>query len=1250
MKTHTNQFKEKIKKFGKQLDSIVQYEENGSIIELGQNELNSITPRYEGSILKSVMKELVIDSNVEIPIDTELNYKFGLKIRSGKNIFDYQWFYEECEEHNCIKSKIENGIKLSFTAGADAFIGEARNSNNGTTPALQSIAIKVKPDTTYTLSASSLPKCYLTYMDIDKEVVNPSYISIPSSYEATSYTFTTPDNVEYIGLRLGISNNQYTEWEFTNVQLEEGDEATEYEEFGSYEYLDFGNYIVKQIEKKEDTNSWEITCYDKLLYAMKDYENMNIVYPITIRNYINAICNHLGLTFANASDIFANYNKQIPAELYLTYNQEEQRWESLGYTFRDVLDEIAQATASTICINKNDELEIRYIQETNDTINGEYLKNINVNFGEHYGPINTIILSRSGDADNIYLSYPENLPDDEKIAIKISDNQILNRNDRDSYMSDILTRLLDIQYYINDFSSPGICYYDLCDRYTIQIDNNNYSCVMLNDEINITQGLEENINAEMPEEAKTDYSKADKTDRRINQTYIIVDKQNQQITSVVSQVGEQNSKISTLTQTVDTIESEIQNITGLVQTQESDLGSITFEDTTTQSEPITIKVHPIGESISYLYPTFGLYPTTQYYPAKVGLTPSGTLTPSNSLTPSTGYPEQNIHHLKTRKIRFHNNTTNENIDYELPDDLLYYDAEHYDEFYLNYESRTCQITKKCEFNLDGTVGLLTNSRVDTYTYPTINLTEGTYSIYLLGYGGGYIYGTLMTKNIYTDQFYTKAETDSKISQTATDINLNVSQTLSNYSTTDQMNAAIDVKANQITSSVSQTYATKTTTNQLSTQITQNANSISAEVSRATDAEQEITGSLELKIDKTDNNQIVSMINASANRITLNSNRLVINSDNFNLSANGTITAKAGTIGGWTLGTNRLYSGSGSTYVRLDSNQNVNTAIWCGSEDAGNAPFRVTKGGALTATNVNVTGSINATGGSITGASINIYNGKGFLKLALTDQNHPFVSALNVASQSANPSSISSISFRNTNNRNDLESSQQIGYISYGWNGGAIYQANGNMNVQTGGAYGLDASSYIRLTAGSGQEINLNATGGCFMNGSDNARIYVYRNCVLQPASGYYAYVGPTDDARNRIATQSLGPSSLNVKKNLVSLENEYDDLYKDIQHIGAYNYDYKYKNVKDNLTKDYGFIIDEIEDTKHLSKYFRNYKAKIWLDKDTLKRKSRDDEDMSMYKELEIKEWDTGSYIKGLFVMIKALQHKIDELEGKINE
>jgi hypothetical protein len=340
------------------------------------------------------------------------------------------------------------------------------------------------------------------------------------------------------------------------LQIEKGNKATEYEEYGEYEYIDFGNYIVKEVEKQEDTRCYLIKCYDKMLYSMKDYESMSITYPISIRNYINAICTHLNLTFANTTDEFTNYNKEIPNELYL-----DGEGNSIGYTFRDVLDDLAEATASTIVINDNDELEIRYITDTEDTIDEEYLKDINVNFGESYGAVNTIVLSRSAGADKISISTREDMPDDEKIAIEIVDNQIMNSNDREEYITEILGSLAGLQYYLNDFSSTGICYYDICDRYTVQVDDKEYSCVMFNDEINITQGLEEIIYTEIPETSETEYKYTDKTDKRINKTTLIVDKQNQTIEGLITQQTETSELLSQTIQSVENIQNIFQ-ITG----------------------------------------------------------------------------------------------------------------------------------------------------------------------------------------------------------------------------------------------------------------------------------------------------------------------------------------------------------------------------------------------------------------------------------------------------------------------------------------------------------------------------------------------------------------------------------------------------------------------------------------------------------------------------------------------------------------
>ena len=849
MKTHTNEYKENVKFFGRQIDSKITYTLNNELIELGADVLNSVTPYYEGSILKSVMKQLEIDSNEDIPLNTTINYQFGVMVND------------------------------------------------------------------------------------------------------------------------------------------------------SYEYINFGDYVVYKSEKQEDLKSYKITCYDKMLYSMKDYEAMGITYPITIRNYISAICNHLGLTFKNSSDTFANYDKQIASELYL-----DSQGNSLGYTFRDVLDELAQVTASTICINEDDgELEVRYINDTGDTIDEEYLKDINVTFGELYGPVNTIVLSRSADSDKIYLSYPENIPDDDKIAIEIKDNQIMNGNNRDVYMSDILNRLLGLQYYINDFLSTGITYYNLCDRYNIQIGEQTYSCVMFNDEINVTQGLEEKIYTNMPEEAETDYNKADKTDRRINQTYLIVDKQNQTIEGVVSQIDEQNEQIADIRLQYNELISRISDIADITTSGESMIARVPLTDVNA-SQPISIKIHPIGENISYLYPYNGLYPSDTLY-------------------------------MKSRTLLFTNTTTHETFPWELPTDLWYYDSTTYDELELSYGDGTNSnviVTRRCQINADGTVSVLATPTTETYAYPSdLVLTDGDYNVELLGYNTGYLYVQLMAKNIYTTQFYTKAETNSVIDQKADEINFGVTQTLSNYSTTEQMNSAINLKANEITSTVSETYATKTTTNQLSSRISQTAKGISLTVNNGSTSSgitigvtkedgttEQTSGTIQMNglVKFTDlstsgqttinGSNITTGIIKSSNYVagtsgtSINLSNGVIDTKGFKVNSSGNITATSGKIGGWNLNQDSLSATNGNYQVIL---ANISNAYqdFIVITNGNNYPFWVRGDGTFYAGNATIRGNITATSGSFTGS---IYANQG------TFNNVTIYSDCNINGSAIKSGSISSIPY------------------------------------------------------------------------------------------------------------------------------------------------------------------------------------------------------------------------------------------------
>lgn len=76
--------------------------------------------------------------------------------------------------------------------------------------------------------------------------------------------------------------------------------------------------------------------------------------------------------------------------------------------------------------------------------------------------------------------------------------------------------------------------------------------------------------------------------------------------------------------------------------------------------------------------------------------------------------------------------------------------------------------------------------------------------------------------------------------------------------------------------------------QTSSKFEQTAESITAEVNRAQKAEGQLDASLELKLGRDENDQVVSMINASADQIVLRGNRLIVECNNFELDALGRV--------------------------------------------------------------------------------------------------------------------------------------------------------------------------------------------------------------------------------------------------------------------------------------------------------------------------------------------------------------------------
>ena len=777
------------------------------------------------SFLNEVPKTGLTSTNFKIQNTTELT------LNSGENIYLAIWYYatnSNLTEQEILDSiKIEEGDKATACSPygmgsveidvSNKNLFEPTLKNNGATINVSRANITLEEDEfsfectgtdMYLGQVVNLGKPY--YKECGKliNVKNIKNISVlvTNSVFAKSFitcfnkdlislgfkqfntniinNYTLPENVEYITFRFGIDKPVEGTTYKTKVQVEAG-ELTEYEKYqsqtkimytqqemleGDYiedvEHHGWGKYVftgdetfweqsntientfkigctfLKDSLGYENTETAEVLCSrfkvvsaqeqsagEKNTLIVNNGKGFIFLIDSNIANSVNEFKLKLAEWYQAGEPLIVYYKLATPIDLELT---EEQKEAKKINTYNNVTN-----------INIDNELatlDITYATSV-ETIDEEYLKDTNVNFGEKYGPINSIVLSRA-ESDNVYLQDEESIQENGLCELKIKDNQIMNFNDRSDYLPDILNKLKGIEFYLNDFTSTGIMFLELLDRYNVKVAEKIYSCVMFNNEQDITQGLEEQVYTEIPETGETDYTKADKTDQKINQTNLIVDKQNQQIQGIITQIGDRSEKETTITADIDGLSAKVEQIEDVT-------------NNTTGTKVITLENCVAGDLLElHIY---GNNTVFDY------LLPSDTLLPSNTLYPKgdsrisvINYPSNSEEGTETGL-------------YELGVmEVLRQNGNVYDEYVL--KDGQAKIIRR--INKDGTIKV--NETIEDLGAFRIPLLEGDNEIVIKNYSAN-MEAKWAIKNDYTDIFSTKVEMNAKFEMQSETINIGLSK-------------------------------------------------------------------------------------------------------------------------------------------------------------------------------------------------------------------------------------------------------------------------------------------------------------------------------------------------------------------------------------------------------------------------------------------------------------------------------------------
>ena len=530
-----------------------------------------------GNLLKTMMKEFDFEVKQDIKIGSIVSYKFGVKVNGSYEYVDYGMFIVNKKEFNEDTQTYSYVAydKMLFTMvpykqqdlsrivlytlydlaqycceycrlqlGVESFPNSERE--------ITSDALKLLEDGNYTFRdvldyITEVTGCS-TYLVDDNVVIAPPSIAkevLPNEYTQVEYIQTS--GTQYINTGLFPDSNLKIE-----TKIEVASTNQDISVFGSTTTTT-GNSIGSYYHLTPYNNKW--------YYGANNSEGNGGSYSPTIGTQYEIIFNDEdGGIKIDGTSIASNRTFVGIANSTLTIarrgSSNNGRFGRFKYFYFKIYDKDTNTLVRDYipCYRNidgevglydlvNDEFysntgtgEFTYGEEVNDilTLREDSFKDTNVKFTETYGPINSVLFSRNEDLDVIEAKDDASIEANGVTQIKIKDNPFLEGDDRADYLEEIFDVLNGLTYTFNDLSTIGVTYLDYFDKFNVEIGSNTYPCLLLNDEINVEQGLEETIFTEQASESVDEYITSDVS---VDDVSFVVDKANKQIVLKVDSDG-----------------------------------------------------------------------------------------------------------------------------------------------------------------------------------------------------------------------------------------------------------------------------------------------------------------------------------------------------------------------------------------------------------------------------------------------------------------------------------------------------------------------------------------------------------------------------------------------------------------------------------------------------------------------------------------------------------------------------------------
>lgn len=357
------------------------------------------------------------------------------------------------------------------------------------------------------------------------------------------------------------------------ANIEDGTELSislgvENESTSTVEWIPFQTVTCDSAEYDPDSKICTVSGFDDMaLLDAHTFAELEIVYPATLRQIAEAAAAKAGLSLFTDSFFMEG----------LTYTEESPPNLSGSETLRQVMAWIAEAALSNAIIGRDGKIHfISMIPGTPvSTIDAkDYFE---FEPASLWGPINTFVLGRLPQEDNIFREDSEVVAANGSKELRINDNPFLDLR-RESVIDQYFTKVNGLQvipYTLNWRGNPAIDPGDSVQ--TVDSKDNPVTVLFGNSEIEFDGGLRFNTTFEIKSLTETEKSKSSSTGEALRKTQLEVDKANQTIQGVVVDTENNQTQLSEILQTVS-------DITLTVSNQEAVLDGLEQTTTTLQSQ------------------------------------------------------------------------------------------------------------------------------------------------------------------------------------------------------------------------------------------------------------------------------------------------------------------------------------------------------------------------------------------------------------------------------------------------------------------------------------------------------------------------------------------------------------------------------------------------------------------------------------------------------------------------------------------